>query len=95
MCWLSPVFDAAIVTIQSMLTTPGPYTKSVVIPEQVDSCGYIIYGGHDFKDKEKDRQQVREAMNMFVEELVIRLSLLFLTQRHFVHLKVLTILIVS
>ena len=71
--------DAAIVAIQSMLTTPGPYTKEILdaIPSVADPSGYVSYQGHDIKDKKGYREAFENASKAYVHEVVSRLSIAF------------------
>lgn len=71
--------DAAIVTIQSMLTQPGPYMREIqtIIPRDFDESEYVMYQGHDIKDKRKHRKQFKDASEAFVDQVLTRLSTTF------------------
>ena len=73
---VKPQVDAAMVNLQSMVTTLGPYLKQIIdiLPVVPLSDDYFSYKDHDMKDSASLRAKFREAADVFIEHVVTHLN---------------------
>ncbi len=78
-CEVQHFVETAILSIRSLLHTPGPYTKEVLgkLPSKPDGFGCSTYDGREIKDTEDERKKTHTIQESFLEEVVDRLESIF------------------